>query len=155
VLAGGHHPRLLVLVVVGGVSVGLRWPVMTLDGLVAEAGEALGRARSLFGPAAFGVGFASTPALQSAGVQVGSGVGGRGVCGRAVRGQAIGVVLVRRCRRWIPRSVLMRALVGELSRVVGRPRPGAPVLTGWSPMREMVWPRSLRRRAPGPARTSW
>jgi len=78
VLAGGHHPHLLVLVVVGGVSVGLRWPVMTLDGLVAEAGEALGRARSLFGPAAFGVGFASTPALQSAGVQVGSGVGESG-----------------------------------------------------------------------------
>ncbi|WP_122444705.1 C40 family peptidase [Mycobacterium attenuatum] len=48
---------------------------MTLDGLVSEAGEALGRARSLFGPAAFGVGFASTPALQGAGEQVGSGVG--------------------------------------------------------------------------------
>ena len=55
--------------------VGLRWPVMTLDALVAEAGEALGRARSLFGPAAFGVGFASTPALQGAGAQVASGVG--------------------------------------------------------------------------------
>jgi hypothetical protein len=62
-------------VVVGGVVVGLRWPVMTLDALVAEAGEALGRARSLFGPAAFGVGFASTPALQGAGAQVASGVG--------------------------------------------------------------------------------
>ena len=61
--------------VVGGVVVGLRWPVMTLDALVAEAGEALGRARSLFGPAAFGVGFASTPALQGAGAQVASGVG--------------------------------------------------------------------------------
>ena len=61
--------------VVGGVVVGLRWPVMTLDGLVAEAGEALGRARSLFGPAAFGAGFASTPALQGAGGQVASGVG--------------------------------------------------------------------------------
>ena len=59
---------------VGGVVVGLRWPVMTLDGLVAEAGEALGRARS-FGPAAFGVGFASTPALQGAGARVASGVG--------------------------------------------------------------------------------
>jgi peptidoglycan DL-endopeptidase CwlO len=54
---------------------GLRWAVMTFDGLVAEAGEALGRARSLFGPAAFGAGFASTPALQGAGSQVGSGVG--------------------------------------------------------------------------------
>ena len=63
------------MVLVAGVGVALRWPVMSLDGLVAEAGDALGRARALFGPAAFGAGFGSTPALLGAGVRVGAGVG--------------------------------------------------------------------------------
>ncbi|MBN7374636.1 hypothetical protein I3U62_26120, partial [Mycobacteroides abscessus subsp. abscessus] len=70
---------------------------MTLDGYVAEAGRALGEGRSLFGPAAVGGRFASTPSLDDAGKLVGGGAADsqeqwKGGAGSGYRDQAAGTV---------------------------------------------------------------
>ncbi len=88
--------------VVGGVVVGLRWPVMTLDGLVAEAGEALGRARSFLVRRLLVWGLPRRRRCRGPVLGWRRGWGSPTVSGKAGQGQVIAVMLTGRCRRWIP-----------------------------------------------------
>jgi len=70
---------------------------MSLEAVVAEAGAALGQGRSLYGPAASGGGFSSTPGIGDAGSKVGSGAASSqqqwtGAAGGGYRDQAAGTV---------------------------------------------------------------
>ncbi|MDO3287706.1 hypothetical protein P5V93_24665, partial [Mycobacteroides abscessus subsp. abscessus] len=70
---------------------------MSLEAVVAEAGAALGQGRSLYGPAASGGGFSSTPGLEDAGAKVSAGVARSkqqwsGAAGSGYRDQAAGTV---------------------------------------------------------------